>query len=92
MNWFKRLEYAIKHRGQVVTQRDEGETVSSEKYKFFFERSYDNIEVVRRGVDLIIDSATDVDINITELLFLTLDRMVVKMLMSLDVSCTWIWF
>lgn len=68
MNWFKRLEYAYKHRGQIVTQRDEGERIDSERFKFYFERSYDNIEVVRRGVDLIIDSATDVDINITETL------------------------
>lgn len=66
MNIFKRLEFAIKHRGRVAIQRMEGESLSSERSKTYFENSYDAIEVVRRGTDLIVDSATDVDINITD--------------------------
>lgn len=65
MSLLKSIEFMIKHRGQPEIQRVEGTERSSEKSRFFFERSYDNIEVVRRGVDIIIDSAADVDVNIT---------------------------
>jgi len=66
MNYLRRLQYAWKHRGQPAIQRVEGNSRSSERSRFFFERSYDHIEVVRRGVDMIVDSAIEVDVNITE--------------------------
>jgi HK97 family phage portal protein len=68
MNLFKRIQYAVKHRGQPGIQIIEGERVESERSRFYFEKSYDAIEVVRRGTDLIVDSATDVDLNITDVL------------------------
>lgn len=56
----------IKHRGQPEIQRIEGtERKGGDKNRYFFERSYDNIEVVRRGTDLIVDSASEVDVSIT---------------------------
>ena len=66
MGLLTNLQFAWKHRGQVHIQEDEGKTRSSEKYKFFFEKSYDYVEVVRRGVDLIVDSASEIDVNITD--------------------------
>jgi HK97 family phage portal protein len=57
------LQFAWKHRGQPLIQEDEGETRSSEKYKFFFEKSYDHVEVVRRGVDLIVNSASEFNVS-----------------------------
>ena len=65
MNLLKRIEYRWKHRGQPEIQRQEGTSVESSKSRFYFEKSYDHIEVVRRGVDLIVDSASEIDVNIT---------------------------
>ena len=59
------LQMAWKHRGQVHIQEDEGKIRAPEN-KFFFEKSYDYVEVVRRGVDLIVDSASEIDVNITD--------------------------
>jgi len=64
MGWFKDLQIAWKHRGQDYIQRDEGTVRTSSKRKQFFVNSYDHIEVVRRGVDLIVNSASEVDVNI----------------------------
>jgi HK97 family phage portal protein len=68
MNYLKQLQIWFKNRGQPAIQRMEGTTRTSERSRFFFERSYDAIEVVRRGVDMIIDSAIEVDVNITNTL------------------------
>lgn len=68
MNYLKQLQYRWKHRGQPEIQRIEGTTRDSSKSRFFFERSYDHIEVVRRGVDMIVDSAAEIDVNITNTL------------------------
>ena len=65
MGMLASLQMAWKHRGQVHIQEDEGKTRSIDN-KFFFERSYDHVEVVRRGVDLIVDAAAEIDVNITE--------------------------
>lgn len=54
----------IKHRGQEEIQRDEGTKVDSTRNKVFFEKAYDNLEVVRRGTDLIVNSAAEIDISI----------------------------
>jgi HK97 family phage portal protein len=59
------LQMAWKHRGQPQIQADEGKTRAPQS-KFFFERSYDYVEVVRRGVDLIVDSCSEIDVNITD--------------------------
>lgn len=68
MNYLKQLQYRWKHRGQPAIQRIEGDTRDSSKSRFYFEKSYDNIEVVRRGVDMIVDSAAEIDVNITNTL------------------------
>lgn len=65
MGLLTNLQIAWKHRGQPLIQEDEGKNRSSEKFKFFFDKSYDHIEVVRRGVDLIVDAASEIDVNIT---------------------------
>lgn len=62
------LRYIWKHRGTPEIAGAEGGTMDTSPKRFFFEQSYDNIEVVRRGVDLIVDSASEIDINITEAL------------------------
>lgn len=58
---------AWKYRGQSVIQRAEG-TTREAKPSVYFEKSYDFIEVVRRGVDLIVNSTSDVDVDIKEAL------------------------
>jgi HK97 family phage portal protein len=57
-----------KHRGQPSIQSLEGTKKDSTKSRYFFAKSYDHIEVVRRGVDMIVDSAAEIDVNITEAL------------------------
>ena len=66
MGLLTNLQMAWKHRGQPLIQEDEGKTRSSADFKFFFEKSYDYVEVVRRGVDLIVDAASEIDVNITD--------------------------
>jgi len=68
MNIFKRLEWEWKNRHQSAIHDLEGGTIEASEKRFFFEKSFDNIEVVRRGVDMISDSATEIDINITDVL------------------------
>ncbi len=66
MNYLRQLQYRWKHRAQPDIQRIEGTTRGSDKSRFFFEKSYDYIEVVRRGVDMIVDSCIEIDVNITK--------------------------
>ena len=68
MGWMKDQWIAYKWRGQQGILNLEGGTVETAPRRFFFEQSYDHIEVVRRGTDMIVDSASEVDINITEIL------------------------
>jgi len=68
MNYIKYLQWVYKHRGQPSIQRIEGKTRESSRNRFYFERSYDAIEVVRRGVDMIINSCVEIDVNITNTL------------------------
>ena len=65
MSLLKTLEMAWKWRGQPAIHDLEGGEIDSSPKRFFFEKSYDYIEVVRRGVDIIVDSASEIDINIT---------------------------
>lgn len=53
-----------KWRGQNIIHQDEGTVRDSERAKVYFERSYDYLEVVRRGVDLIVDAASEIDVSI----------------------------
>lgn len=66
MGLLKRLEIAWKHRGQPAIQNLEGERVDSSERKPFFENAYNDIEAVRRGTDVIVDSFADIDVNIAE--------------------------
>jgi HK97 family phage portal protein len=65
MGFFRDIEYAWKHRGSRLIQDHEGTTKDSAPARFFYEKSYDHIEVVRRGTDLIVDSVAEIDLNIT---------------------------
>jgi HK97 family phage portal protein len=65
MNYLKQLEYRWKHRGQPGIQGLEGTSITSSVSRYYFEKSYDHIEVVRRGVDMIVDSTVEIDVNIT---------------------------
>ena len=65
MSILKSIELAWKHRGQPEIQDDEGTRVASNKNPVFYEKSYDNIEVVRRGADLIVNSCAEIDVSIT---------------------------
>lgn len=64
MGLIKDFQIAWKHRGQPIIQQDEGTVRDTERRKLFFERSYEHIEVVRRGVDLIVNAASEIDVNI----------------------------
>jgi len=66
MGLLKDLYVTYKHRGQPSIASMEGSTIESSRRKVFFERSYDNIEVVRRGVDLIVNAGAEIDVNITD--------------------------
>jgi HK97 family phage portal protein len=65
MGWLKDLEIRWKYRGQAAIQRDEGQIKNSSEKKFFFEGAYKDLEVVSRGSDMLVDSASEIDINIT---------------------------
>ena len=64
MGILKNLEMRWKYRGQVEIQRDEGTVRDASKAEVYFQRSYDALEVVRRGVDLIVDAASEIDVDI----------------------------
>lgn len=68
MNILKELEWVWKNRHQGAIHDLEGGLIESAPKRYFYEKSYDNIEVVRRGVDMIVDGCSEVDINITDTL------------------------
>ncbi len=68
MNIAKTLEWIWKSRHQPAIHDLEGGEIDSAPKRFFFEKSYDHIEVVRRGTDMIVDSSSEIDINITDTL------------------------
>lgn len=56
----------IKHRGSASIQSLEGDEIeSSDDSRYFYQRAYEELETVYRGVNLVVDSAAEVDINIT---------------------------
>jgi HK97 family phage portal protein len=66
MSLNKVLTYAIKHRGSGELYEQEGQSHDSAPRRRYFEKSYDKIEVVRRGTDMIVNSVAEIDINITD--------------------------
>jgi len=66
MGLYKRMQYYLKHRGQPGIQGLEGERIPSDtaNARYYFENAYNSIEVASRGVDLIVDGAGEIDINI----------------------------
>ena len=66
MGMLNNLIMRFKWRGAEVTYEEEGQNVSADDYKFYFKNAYDKIEVVNRGVDLLVDSASEVDISFAE--------------------------
>ena len=64
MGFLKDLEWSWKHRGQVIIQQEEGSVRDASKRRVYFQNSYNHIEVVRRGTDMIVDSASEIDVNI----------------------------
>jgi len=68
MNILKRLEIAWKHRGQPAIYADEGNKVESSFKRYYYENAYNSLEYARRGTDLIVDAASEVDISITKAL------------------------
>lgn len=65
MNWMQKLSMRWKYRGQTEIQHDEGTIRDGSEFKPYFEKSYEHIEVVRRGTDLIVNSAADIGVDIT---------------------------
>jgi HK97 family phage portal protein len=68
MGILKSLEWEWKHRGSPTIYDLEGGKKPSADKRHFFENKYDSIEVIRRGTDLIVDAASEIDINITDTL------------------------
>jgi len=59
--------YNVKmNRAQPSIQMDEGETKDSTRRDYYFKRAYDRLEVIRRGTDLIIDSASEINFSVME--------------------------
>lgn len=65
MRLMDRIRIALKYRGQQSILDSEGQEHASEnKYEFYLQSSYENLEIIRRAVDLVVNSAIEVDINI----------------------------
>ena len=59
--------YNIKmNRAQPSIQTDEGEDRDSTRRDYYFKRAYDRLEVIRRGVDLVVDSAAEINISVMD--------------------------
>lgn len=56
---------AWKHRGQPGIHALEGDRVDSSFKRYYFEHAYQTLESARRGTDLIVDCASEVNISIT---------------------------
>jgi HK97 family phage portal protein len=64
MGIIKDLAYTWKWRGQPGIQNLQGEVQEASRNRWFYEKSYDNLEVVRRGTDMIVDAVAEIDVNI----------------------------
>jgi HK97 family phage portal protein len=64
MGFFKDLWYNIKmNPAQASIAEDEGERKEATYAPLYFGRAYDTVEVVRRGVDMIVDSAAEINVS-----------------------------
>lgn len=68
MKILKKMELIWKHRGQPAIYNDEGPIIESSHKKFYYENAYDFFEVCRRGTDLVVDAASEVNVSITGVL------------------------
>lgn len=67
MGFLSNLWYNFKlNPAQPSIARDEGEIKEATYYPIYFQHAYDRVEVVRRGVDLLVDSAAEINISITD--------------------------
>ncbi len=62
---FRDMEFWWKNRGQPAIHDLEGESVESSDRRPYFQGSYENLEVVGRGTDLIVNACSEIDVNIT---------------------------
>lgn len=51
---------------QEAIAQDEGTLVTSTKYGLSFNYAYEQLEVVRRGVDLVVNGAAEIDVDVKE--------------------------
>jgi len=59
--------YNVKmNRAQPSIQSEEGQEKDSTRRGYYFKRSYDRLEVIRRGADLIVDSAAEINISVMD--------------------------
>jgi HK97 family phage portal protein len=52
------------NRSQARIQSDEGEQKDSTRKDTYFKRAYDRIEIIRRGTDLLVDSAAEINYSV----------------------------
>lgn len=65
MGFFKDLWYNIKmNPAQPSISRDEGDTKEATYLPTYFNNVYDSVEIVRRGVDMLVDSAAEINVSI----------------------------
>lgn len=64
MKLLNRLKLYLKHRGQPAIQREEGDFKESSVNRYKYENAYDCVEIVRRGVDLIVDLSSEINTDI----------------------------
>lgn len=67
MGFFSNLWYNIKlNPAQPSISEDEGDRKEATFAPVYFQRAYDSVEVVRRGVDMIVDSAAEINVSMGE--------------------------
>ena len=65
MGLFSNIMYNMKmNRAQPSISDDEGDLPEGGRYQEFFKGAYDNLEVVRRGTDFIVDAGADIYVSI----------------------------
>lgn len=62
-NWWYNLKM---NRSQPSIQMDEGEQKDNTRKDTYFKRAYDRLEIIRRGTDLLIDSAAEINISVMD--------------------------
>ena len=54
------------NRGQTAIHYDEGDTKDATRRDMYFKRAYDRLEVIRRGTDLLVDSAAEINVSVMD--------------------------